>query len=96
MGFDIETIFDIAKNNELIDRKVACVEFEGICSGDYEAQCFDVDKETYVKLEGEEPKNFNKSCFNEDTYRYYPFSTFNGELMEGKKYRVKMVIEEIE
>lgn len=69
------------------------IEFIGIQSGDYEAQCFDVDKDTFIKLEGKEPKSYDKSYFNKGTYRYYPFSGL--EIKSGKKYKVSIKIEEI-
>ena len=47
-------------------------EFIGIPSGDYESFCWDVDKETFKKITGKEPKKYYKSYFNEGLYRIYP------------------------
>ena len=47
-------------------------EFIGIPSGDYESFCWDVDKETFTKITGKEPKKYYKSYFNEGLYRIYP------------------------
>lgn len=69
------------------------IEFIGIDSEDYESQCFDVDKETFIKLEGREPKKHDNSYFNKDTYRYYPFSMPN--VIQDKKYKITIEIEEI-
>lgn len=73
--------------------KVKEIEFIGIDSGDYESQCFDVDKETFEKLEGIEPSKRNESYFNKGTYRYYPFSVPN--VLQDRKYKIKIKIEEI-
>ena len=49
------------------------VEFEvtGVCSGDYEAACFDVSKEEFERLEGQEPDECDESFFYQDLFRYY-------------------------
>ena len=46
-------------------------EITGIVSGDYESFCFDVSKEEWKKIRGEEPRNADKSFFNKDCYRIY-------------------------
>lgn len=51
-------------------------EFNGIPSGDNEAFCWDVDKETFIKINGEKPSKYDKSFFNKNTYRLYPNDTF--------------------
>jgi len=48
------------------------VEFEGIPSGDCECFCWDVDHETFVRLTGREPDEYEGSKFNEGKYRLYP------------------------
>lgn len=88
MGFDLETIFDISEN-----KCIKKIEFIGIDSGDYESQCFDVDKETFEKLNGHKPTEHDKSYFNKGTYRYCPFSIPN--VLQGRKYKIKIEIEEI-
>ena len=85
MGLDIETIFDIVNEKDITE-----IEFIGIDSGDYEAHCFDVDKDTFINLTGKEPSRRDKSYFNDNTYRYYPFDE-----LDGKKYKVKIVMEEV-
>lgn len=73
--------------------KVKEIEFIGINSGDYESQCFDVDKETFERLEGREPRKGVESYFNKGTYRYYPFSMPN--VLQDRKYKINIRIEEI-
>lgn len=46
--------------------------FEGIPSGDMESFCWDVDKETYVRIKGKEPGKFDKSVSHKDMYKIYP------------------------
>lgn len=81
------------------------MEFEFIKSGDYEAFCFDVDKETYLKLRKnhgyENDSNFedyaDKSFFNKEMYRIYPDDLFRSNFTgrKKKKFRVKIEIEEV-
>lgn len=54
--------------------------FKAIPSGDHESFCFDVDRETYVQIVGDEPDEmYDKSVFNEDMYRIYPDQFFRGD-----------------
>lgn len=68
------------------------IEFVGISSGDYESYCFDVDKETFVRLEGREPRQGERSYFNNGLYRFYPF---NNSLDRLGKCKVKITVEEV-
>lgn len=54
--------------------------FEGTPSGDDESFCWDVDKETFIKINGREPKEYEKSMIDEELYRIYP-----GDLHRSKK-----------
>jgi len=47
-------------------------EFQGIPSGDCESFCWDVDKETFIKIKGEAPNKHDKSRVNKGLYRIYP------------------------
>lgn len=101
MGFDIKTIFDIAKDlgyltgeeNNL--KRFECIEFEGISSRDYESHCFDVDEKTFIDLTKEKPSPLDKSYFNEGLFRYYPFEGLSSLTENNKKYKVKIILEEI-
>lgn len=66
---------------------------EGIASGDYEAFCLDVDKDTFIKLKGKEPSEYDESCFNNGLFRIYPESLLN--IQDGKKYRINIEFEEL-
>lgn len=61
--------FDI---NNLPKTKNGTYEFEGIPSGDCESFCWDVNKETYVKIKNKQPDRFDKSKSNKGLYRIYP------------------------
>lgn len=53
------------------------IEFKGIPSGDYEGFCWDVDKETFIKIKGEKPNKYDRSYFNKGLYRIYPREFYN-------------------
>jgi hypothetical protein len=64
------------------------VEFEGIVSGDYEVFCWDVTKETFIKIKGEKPNpKWDKSTFNEGLFKIYP-----NDIMPKKAKKVKVFI----
>lgn len=79
-------------------------EFVGINSGDGECFCFEVDKETFIKITGREPENLDYADgewndsdldfvpYEDSLIRLYPYFLF-GEF--GKKVKVKLVVEEI-
>ena len=72
--------------------------FKGIKSGDYESFCFDVDKETFIKIKGEEPNKFDKSYFNEGKYRLYMediFRTLMPNLKDGEEVEIDINIKNI-
>lgn len=69
------------------------IEFVGINSGDNESFCWDVDKDTFIKIKGKEPETYDKSYFNERLYRVYP-SDFYG--FDSPKSKVKLSIEILE
>lgn len=48
------------------------VTFTGIPSGDMECFCWDVDRETFIRITGQEPDEWDGSRFNEGLYRLYP------------------------
>lgn len=53
------------------------ITFEGIPSGDHECFCWDVDRETFIRLMGHEPEEeerftFDRSHFNKGLYKVYP------------------------
>lgn len=47
--------------------------FQGVPSGDHESFCWDVTKETFITITGEEPdERWDKSYFYKGLYRLYP------------------------
>jgi hypothetical protein len=72
------------------------VEFEGICSGDGESFCWEVDKETYIRICGWDDDSSPYKCIdidfdedlnpvmNSDIFRIYPDNIF-GHSNEVKK-----------
>ena len=66
------------------------MKFDAIKSGDYSSFCFDVDKETFIKIKGKKPEEFDKSFFFENKYRVYMEDLFkiivpnlkDGEIVE--------------
>lgn len=54
-----------------MDKKNVSFEITGVSSGDYECHCFDVDKEEFKRLTGEEPEDFDESFFYNNLFRYY-------------------------
>lgn len=53
-------------------------------SGDYESFCLDVDFDTFVKVKGTEPDEFDGSYFNPGTYRLYMSDIISKILPEAK------------
>lgn len=43
----------------------------GIPSGDHECFCFDVPKDVFLQIEGEEPEWVDESCFYKNLFRLY-------------------------
>lgn len=68
-------------------------EFDAIPSGDYESFCFAVDRETYIKIEGQEPGKRDKNLFNKGLFNIYPDIFFD---IKAHRYRVRVEIEVIE
>jgi hypothetical protein len=66
------------------------VNFQGILSGDYEAFCWDVTKETFIYLKNSEPDIDDQSCFNENLYKIYPDDIFGNS---DKKIKINFKIE---
>ena len=59
-------------------KEVKRVEFEGIPSGDYECFCWAVDRETYVRIKGEEPREFDENTpFYPGLFKLYPSDLFD-------------------
>jgi hypothetical protein len=46
--------------------------FVAVPSGDYEAFCWDVSRDEYIRINGEEPRYSEESFFNKGMYRIYP------------------------
>lgn len=65
------------------------IEFEGFPSGDMESFCFDVTKEDYIKINGEEPGEFDKSVNKDNLYRIYPDDFFG---FDKPKCKIKISI----
>lgn len=69
-------------------------EFFGHISGDYECECFDVPKETFIKIKGMKPDRFDKSWFNKGMYRIYLSDIMNMAYTDKQKQCIiKMKIE---
>lgn len=67
------------------------IEFVAIPSGDHEAFCWDVDRETFIKIKGNEPEeDFDNSYFNKGLFRIYP-DDFYG--FDKPKCKIKLLIE---
>ena len=67
------------------------MEFEGLISGDYEAFCWDVTKETFIRIKNREPDEFDNSNFNEGYYKIYPNDLFYG-IDNHKMYKFEIKI----
>lgn len=67
------------------------MEFEGIPSGDYECFCFAVDRETFVRLKGEEPDEHDENDFHEGMFKIYPGTLFGHS---EAKIQVKVEVKE--
>lgn len=70
------------------------LEFEGIPSGDMECFCFDVDLETYIRMNGYEPHEYAHGL-NEGTFRYYPHFE-HPDYVRGNKVKVTITVEPYE
>lgn len=68
-------------------------EFEGIPSGDYECFCWAVDLETFVRITGEQPDEFDSSRFHEGLYQLYPDDLLRG-VNRDQKVSIKIEIED--
>lgn len=66
------------------------IEFEGIPSGDYECFCFAVDRETFVRVNGTEPNEYDGNHFHEGLYSLYPNALFG---RSETKIQVKVEVE---
>ena len=69
------------------------VTFEGIPSGDYECFCWDVDRETFIRVTGREPESYDESSFHEGLYMLYP-STAMGLFDKKHKLGFTLQVEE--
>lgn len=69
------------------------IEFEAICSGDYECFTFAVDKDTYIRILGKEPDSLDKNSFFEGLYDIYPSELFENYGEEKRKKSFKIEIE---
>ena len=69
--------------------------FKAIKSGDYESFCFDVDRDEFIKIKGEEPSEFDKSYFYENKYRLYMediFRILTPSLKDGEEVEINIDI----
>lgn len=79
------------------------VTFEGIPSGDYECFCWDVDRETFIRLTGREPLEPEEGCvldgsyFDDGLYKVYPSEVMDLPLNDerGKKYKFTLKVENV-
>lgn len=85
----------VGEKMEKLQDADASIEFVGYISGDYESFCFDVNREDFIKITGEEPVECNQSLFNDGTYRIYPTTLFNKISSGNNKCRIKISVEEI-
>lgn len=69
-------------------------EFRAIPSGDYEDFCFDVDRETFIRLKGREPRKRDKSAFFENRFRIYPDDLI--DFQGNEEFNFKFEFEEVE
>ena len=73
------------------------IEFTGILSGDGEAFCWEVDRDTFTRIVGWLPMEWNRVYFNNGQYMLYPDDLFDTEmLLQKKKVKVKIEIMEVE
>ena len=79
-------------------------EFTALNSGDGESFCFEVDKETFIKITGKQPHDFDYSNYDWDSdgnlipdkqspLRLYPETLFGGFM---KMVKIKLIVEEID
>ena len=61
-------------------------EFKGIPSGDGESFCWDVDKETFIKIKGIEPEVSDQSFYNNELYMIYPNDLYSNTGVENTHY----------
>ena len=67
------------------------VTFEGIPSGDHECFCWAVDEETFTRVTGKEPGEFDGNPFNEGLFSLYPSDAM--DLGADEKTKMKFRIE---
>jgi len=73
------------------------IEFTGVLSGDGEAIWWEVDKDTFTRIAGWLPMEFDRAYFNNGQYMLYPDDLFDTEmLLQKKKVKVKIEIMEVE
>lgn len=65
-------------------------EFVGIPSGDGSSFCWDVDKETFIRITSKKPDRFDKSDYNKGLYKIYP-NEFHG--MDHVKCKLTISVE---
>jgi hypothetical protein len=67
--------------------------FEGVPSGDCECFCWDVDRETYIRVTGMKPDKYDRGR-TKGTYKLYPNDIVGFEVFErGTKLKVSVSIE---
>lgn len=63
--------------------------FRAFPSGDHEAFCFDVDRETFIKIKGNAPEVRDASCYRKGKFRIYP-----GDIFDSKnELKIKIKVE---
>jgi len=82
----------IGKTQSKTMAKINTVEFEAILSGDYECFCFDVDKETFESITGNQAFPFCESQFNENKYKLYMEDILKPK---SKKLKIKIIYEDV-
>lgn len=75
--------------------------FEGIPSGDYESFCWDVTRDTFWRITGKPPEDWDKSYYHEGLYRLYENDFFRSFSEDGvstprRKFKVSITIEPVE
>jgi len=64
------------------------IEFAGIATGDCECACWEVDRETFIKLKGYSPSPTDR---HGKGFRYY----LDSNAQEGKRYKVTLILETV-
>lgn len=70
------------------------IEFEATCSGDGECFCWEVDKETYIKIKGWDDELSPYDMITENLFRIYPNDIFGFSYEECKK-KIKIIWKDI-